>query len=566
MKKQGVKNSKKKLSMYLVLILCALIPVVTTSAIISVFLSSTAREEIRATISNYMLSMTEHEGMNLQEHIEIFGREEALSEEALTKYCSDISMRGISSSYVYVADASGKMLWHPTADKIGQPVVNSAIQAVCAEMAAGKSVAADITSYDFKGVQKYSSYYVATDNSFVLVFSCDEADALAGVIRMSNLSMLLLAASLIVWLVLVIIVANLIARPLKKISLATKILSEGNLNEEINVTSHVTETAEIINSAKILRESLRTAVGNVVENEEYLAKAVAVVNEKTAQNTDSINQISSAVGEVASTSQSVAEAAQDMAEKAMRLGENIDLISDNINNLKKSSEEINNINREASEYMNNVMQSSSESVAAVEKISEKINETNEAVYRIQDCVQMIEDISAQTNLLSLNASIEAARAGEAGKGFAVVAGEIRKLADESAQSAGEIRAIVDLVTGISGETVAEATRVANIIEGEKVYINEAQSKFTVLSKSVDISVAEIEKIDKMSRDLEDIKVKLTNATGDLGAISEELGASSEEVSASCVTVAEACAYTKTKTDEMQGIKENLEEAISVFKL
>lgn len=169
-------------------------------------------------------------------------------------------------------------------------------------------------------------------------------------------------------------------------------------------------------------------------------------------------------------------------------------------------------------------------------------------------------------MLSLNASIEAARAGEAGRGFAVVAEEIRQLADDSGKSANEIRTIVESITRLSAETVSAAAHVVDIITREQGFIGETQGKFVVLSQSVDVSTSNIANINDMTRELEQIKTELTNATGNLGAISEELGASAEEVSASCEHVAAACSDTQTRTQEMRVINDDLNSAVEFFKM
>ena len=420
--------------------------------------------------------------------------------------------------------------------------------------------------YEFNGSIKYASYYVAPDNSFVFVMSSDKDDALAAIGTIKAIGWGIDIFTIIFFGIVAFILAGVINKPMKKVSESMEVLADGDLATEITVSSKVKEIQTIIDSAITLRRSLMGAVGAVAESAKKLNESVVVVADKTAHNSESIDQITDAVTEVADTSQNVATSAQEMAAKAVELGDSIETITANIENLRNASLEIGKVNEEASKYMATVMDSSADSVKAVSNISNKINETNEAVTHISECVQMIEDISAQTNLLSLNASIEAARAGEAGKGFAVVADEIRKLADECAGSAGEIRDIVNKVIAISGETVDEAKKVGEIIDGEQKYINDTQAKFNILSDSVDRSIVEIGSIKEMTEGLNSIKDQITSSTSDLGAISEELGASAEEVAASCQTVAMACTETQEKTEEMSEVEKRLGEAISVFKL
>ncbi len=343
-------------------------------------------------------------------------------------------------------------------------------------------------------------------------------------------------------------------------------LSDGDLNVEFEREAIMTELEALGNAGGDLSKRLKETVLEIKNSCEKLTENIALVAQGTNINAESVEQINSAITEVADTSQYVAQSASDMSDKTAVLGENITQISDSVNALRASSKEITTANADATKYMAIAMNSSTDSVNAVSDISGKINETNAAVSRIAECVEMIESISSQTNLLSLNASIEAARAGEAGRGFAVVAGEIRSLADSSKESAAEIRDIVSHITLTTAAMVKQSTVVSDIIDNQKTTILDTQNRFTILSKAVDESIAEINRIGSMMGKLNEIKDAIADGTRSLGAVSEELGASTEEVAASCQNVADSCKNAKEQTEAMQKVNETVTDALNFFKV
>lgn len=422
---------------------------------------------------------------------------------------------------------------------------------------------------DISGV-KYYVYYtpVCTDDGKVIGMAfAGEKESIVNDAK-NNLMISFVEIALVltvVYLIILIWLARVIRKPLAKTAADIENIANGNISNEISGSSKIAETDKLITASRILKEKLNDIVSGVNEHVLNLQQDTASLKERADFCNDGTKQISQAMEELSVTAVTLAENVQDVNAKSLEMGNAITDIDGDVQVLSDNSNHMDKANEDAAKSIETVLDSSNRSSAIVEKITNQIEETNQAISSINEAVDLIMDITGQTSLLSLNASIEAARAGQAGRGFAVVADEIKKLSEQSAQGADAIKQVADNIFEKSNESVALVNEVRELIGKEQEDISVTKESFEILSKTINDNLVAVSRISEKTKQLDTIKQAIIGNINDLSAISEENAASNQEVSANITNIAESIDEMNTATGHVRQISGKLAELMEYFK-
>lgn len=417
---------------------------------------------------------------------------------------------------------------------------------------------------------KYYVYYtpVCTDDGKVIGMAfAGEKEAIVNDAK-NNLMISFVKIALVltvVYLIILIWLARIIRKPIAKTAADIENIANGNISNEISGSSQIAETDKLITASRILKEKLNDIVSGVNEHVLNLQQDTASLKERADFCNDGTKQISQAMEELSVTAVTLAENVQDVNAKSLEMGNAITDIDGDVQVLSDNSNHMDKANEDAAKSIETVLDSSNRSSAIVEKITNQIEETNQAISSINEAVDLIMDITGQTSLLSLNASIEAARAGQAGRGFAVVADEIKKLSEQSAQGADTIKQVADNIFEKSNESVALVNEVRELIGKEQEDISVTKESFEILSKTINDNLVAVSRISEKTKQLDTIKQAIIGNINDLSAISEENAASNQEVSANITNIAESINEMNAATGHVNNISEELAQLMEYFK-
>ncbi len=372
--------------------------------------------------------------------------------EHYDKILHDVTISGFTSSYVYVVDKDGTMLYHPTPEKVGAPVANDAVKGLVAEIKAGKVPQPDIITYVFKEKDKLAGYYI-TANKDIVVVTCDYDDVKAITGALTKTLIFVALGCLAFLLGGGIAVGIAISRPYGHAVEGANRIAELDVSDNEKIDIMAKRSDESGNIARSL-VGVRTQLNQIV---------VELKHESEALKKDS-GDIKTSAQKIAGASADNSAVTEELSAGMNNIAETTERIKDRVNDVNQEASSLDRVARESRESSIEIIKraeglgkQSNEAAEKAAKMLEDVQvqvkqatERAEAVTKITSLTDTISEIAGQTRLLSLNASIEAARAGEQGRGFAVVADEIGKLAQDSTaavqdivQIVGEIRGAVD---------------------------------------------------------------------------------------------------------------------------
>jgi methyl-accepting chemotaxis protein len=356
-----------------------------------------------------------------------------------------------------------------------------------------------------------------------------------------------------------------VSKPLLAVNKVANAMAQGDLSQRLSIDAQ----GEI----KKLMENLNTALDNVSGILIQISSNANVVDEATTEMLSASEEMNNNTGEIASAIAQMSSGAQNQVIKVDESSNLVEGILQSSNDMGKQAVTINGAAKtgvESSEkglsMLNKVVFNMSDIADFSSKTNDSIKVLTERSKEINRVLGVISDIASQTNLLALNAAIEAAQAGDAGRGFAVVAEEIRKLAEDSRNSAKEIEKLISDVQNDT-EEAAKIIEIMNLsVKSGEEASKDASSAFKEISSSSSQTLEISEEILNSSKQqIEDIK-NVVAITESVVVIAEQTAAGTEEVASSAAELSSGMENYTRKSQSITDIAQDLKTGIGKFNL
>jgi methyl-accepting chemotaxis protein len=378
------------------------------------------------------------------------------------------------------------------------------------------------------GTKTLSSAGILGNNEWKLIGNIPVSLLVKDAKAISNLTLVMSLIAALIAGGIGLIVMLTVGRPLAQLRTLMNEGERGNLTVRSTIRKK-DEIGQVSDSFNRMMEEITALVRQTNLSAQEVLETAASLTDSSRKTASAAKEIAIATEEIANGATNLAMESEKGTDLTFEIGTQVQSVINSNVEMGQSANEVEEAGRKGSVYMGSLIEKTGQTEEMTRSMVDKVDKLKESTRSIRKILDVLGNMTKQTNILSLNATIEAARAGAAGKGFMVVADEIRKLADQSRQSIGVVGGIVENIQREIDETVSVLSEAYPIFQEQIQSVREANQIFVTVQDNMGSFVNRLESATDSVRHLEGAQSTLSLAMSNVSAVAQEASATSEQV-------------------------------------
>lgn len=479
----------------------------------------------------------------------------------------------LNSGKAFVVNSNGKLLGYSNNSYVqkGKTIKDllknsdgSNVDDLVTLISSGKSGSKEVIC---DGAEQLLSYSTVSTTGWCVISTVNKDDLLNSFSSLKLINMILGFISLLLISLTLIFVISRISKSILYVANLMTNFAKGDFTETIKdkYLNKKSETGIMSRSLAQIQLSLSKSISKIETNSSNLNDEAGELSSISEELSSLIQTIAKAISEI---SQGAENQTINLTNSSLNLndfGKRISVITEQVNNVTINSSTIGDKAKNSNIELESLMNSIHSLNINFENFITSLNIVTNDIKEVNEMTALINNISEQTNLLSLNAAIEAARAGEYGKGFSVVANEIRNLAELSKNSAQKIYNIVAKVIKNTDEIVVNTNNIHSDIKTQTHVVNNTITVFKDISNSVEEMIPTMYSIAKDFVALDREKDALVKNISNISSVSEGISATTQEIYASSEELSSASLEVANSAKKVNDLSTQLKESFSQFQ-